>query len=133
MVTLDVAYSREEALRDGVLINLADIVRDSQAGIPCPVAVSAGLWNRPGIDRDPTRLDDVVVLGASDWLKQGSPLGRFDKSILMVDGNGDLFVMGIQLIAEASNEHGMVVAFVGGSEDYDLRCPRAPGGSFHSV
>lgn len=133
MLKLDAAYSREEAIRDGVLIDLAELVRESRAGIPCPVAVSAGLWNRPGIDRDPARLDAAVMCAASDWLEQGCPLGKFEPLVITVDGAGALFAMDVQLIAEASDEHGKIVTFVSDYEDYDLRCPRVPGGSFHSV
>jgi hypothetical protein len=125
MTTLTGGYTREQAIADGVLIDVSSTI-GADLGLPCPVAVSAALWGR--VARDYDRLAFVIRAGLRRFY--GREVGEFSYNVAIRRSTYATCV-GVQVVVEPSQGGGVVATFLEAHEDWDLRSPRA--GSFYTV
>lgn len=138
MDEIESSYSREQALADGVLIDVTEVVRDCRAEIPYPTAVSAGLWNHPLIERDSNKVRDAIERGVRSWIDAGRPAaGTFVNPVPMwvreQPGSLDAAIhfLRLTMVVQPCEASIAVVTFVVDDESADFRCPRPPGGALY--
>jgi hypothetical protein len=121
------SYSREDAIGDGVLIDVTDLA--ASVGIFVPTFITAGLWNGPDIDRQPERVAAVLDLGP---LRQSVRQRRFGNYAAPVMARCFPIAFYVYFELEPSREHGVVVTVLAESEKLRYDMPRTgAGGSFY--
>lgn len=126
MVDLEADYSREQAVEDGVIVNVSDL--GSAAGIAFSVGVSNALLRHPEIDRDWGNVGSLLLMAAEDIDRSaaGGPTECTFSAI--IDKREYAAIVEVTVVVEPSGE-GHVATLIEARECYDLRCPRR--GSFY--
>jgi hypothetical protein len=121
-------YSREEALSDGVLIDVSEIAKT--VGIDCTTLMSAGLWNHRAIACDPKEAAWALSCGKLTWYTTrpgGPPPGEYTQ---WVDFRNYHEMLNMKIVVERSWESGLLlVTYLHFEERFDFRCPRGPRSS----
>lgn len=74
-------YTREQAIKDGILVDVSDTAEVKEAGFKIPVCVTAHLWEKItklGEDNYKGRLWDVVFMAAVAFRKKKDDLVEFE-------------------------------------------------------
>ncbi len=127
MVATSSTYSRSDALRDGLLIDVTDIAED--LGIPFPVAVSASLFNHPAFDPRFRRLHLEFILRVgltrARW-SLGENVGEVERYGVLCDNAEWADTASVRGVVEHSPDgRGVVATLFEANERFELNGPVA--------
>jgi hypothetical protein len=129
MVSLEAKYSRDDAIADGVLVDVSEAAR--AVDISVPVFMTVGLWQSPYIEG---RMERVCLVLNMGMLRHDINFRIFGKPIAPIIHKCFPNMFHVRFHLEPSEEFGVVVTVASMAEKLDYDMPRTgAGGSFFVV